>query len=253
MPGRGSHFTGPIRNAPKRGSLNDRSWFSELPVGMTDPDYTHLLYDFQVATDYDTTKWTITGAGTPTAAVGTTTNINGLLTLTTTNTSADACIVQGKQDSWKLDTTAGADPAGKRLWFEASVKPSNVATLDMFVGLSEIQSDVITSSQNYVGFRMTTGAATLAYQTALAGTQTSVTTVYGGSASTYSMLTTAQTLLGFTWAQGNHINFFVNRAYVATISTNLPTAGMAPAFDIITNSANARTLLVDYIYIAKER
>lgn len=254
MPARGSHFTGPVRHAPKKSNSHPREWYRELPVGMNDPDYTHYFVDFLKATDYSTSDWTLSLVNTGTAAVGTTTNVNGVLTLATSGASGDLDNLQLKQDSWVLDTADGADSAGKRLWFETSVQPSNVADVDLFVGLSEIQTNVISTSQNYVGFRMTNGAATLAYQTCASNTQTSKTLAVGSGAA-QSLTTSAYTKLGFVFYNGGAVDFYVNRAYILTITTNIPAAatGLAPVFEIKTNSANARNVLIDYLYIAKER
>lgn len=250
MPNFGTHLSGPVRNTAKKENSNEREWFSNLPLSHSDPDFFYYTNDFSSIGNYNTTDWTLTLVGTGTVAVSTTTNsANGTLLITTGAANGpDSNNVQLKEASWLLDSSVGANDAsqaGKRLWFETKLRVSNVADVDLFIGLAQI-STTVQSANDRVGFRMTTGAALLNVETSVGGVATSVS-------STQSMVAATDIRLGFMYEGGNSVRFFVNRGWVKTVTTNLPTAVMAPGIYVAANSANARTSLVDYFSIHKER
>lgn len=233
----GTHLTAPVKYAAKKTNSNQLEWYGNLPVGI-DPDFPLEYNDFKVAGDYSTTNTTLTLVGTGTAAVGTATNVNGLLSLVTTNGNGpDSNNLQSKQLTWKLE-------ANKKLWFESNVSISNVSDVDMFIGLSIASTTLLTATE-YVGFRVTTGAATIAAQTCLASTITTVTTGQSAVAGTL-------VKLGFQFDQ-NVVKFYINRSYVGQSTTNLPTAALAVSANVTANSANARTMVIDYWFVSKER
>lgn len=237
-----THFSGPVLNRDKAGTGSSRAWFSNLPIGESDPDLVKLMRDFTLPTDYSTSDWTLTLTGTGTAAVNTTSGEgNGVLALVTTGASGDSNELQAKTDAWTLTD-------GKRLWFECSVSSSDVAAVDLMVGLSE-QTTTPLTSQNYVAIRMPTGAAALVGECVNGGTKSSIN--FPTDDSELAASTLAQ--LGFYYDGEGGVHFYFNRNEVGHITSNLPTAALAPLVFIQTNSANARTADVDYIYVAKER
>src|ERR1035437_8613753 len=143
MPNLGTHLSPPVKYTAKKENSNENEWFSNMSVG-TNPDVVKWMQDFVVPTDFNTTDWTATEVGSGSQAVGTSSNASGILLLTTGSANGpDSESIQPKSATWILDATVGANNAflaGKRLWFEASVEPSNVATVDMFVGLAAIST-----------------------------------------------------------------------------------------------------------------
>lgn len=231
----GTNFLGPVSHMT-RNDYTPRQWFGGLPIGES-PDYCVQFNDYVKATDYSTTDYTLTLVGTGTAAVSTTSAENGALVLTTTNSSSDSNSLQAKQEAWKL-------VAGKQLWFECKVQTSNVADVDLFIGLASTDTTPLDATDR-VGFRMTNGAATLNYETSVGGTATSATTGQSLVAATSATLS--------IWWDGATLRFFVNRNLVVATQTNVATAAMALTAHIKTNSANARTATIDYFFVAKER
>lgn len=233
------HVLGPVLNKALPTDSRPREWFSNLPL-YPNPDYVHQFLDFVQADDYNTTNYTLTAVGSGSAAVGTTV-ANGNLALTTGNAGTDSENLQAKQLPWTLDATSP-----KRLWFEANLSVSNVADVDAFIGLSESATDVF-SSTNYIGFRITNGAASIAALTCASSTATTVTTGQSAAAATL-------VKLGFLFDGGNVIKFYINRAYVGKSTTNIPTAtAMAITAKVKANSANARAMNIDYWLVAAER
>jgi hypothetical protein len=273
MPQFGSHLTGPIRHTTKYRDQSNRAWFQNLPVGMNDPDFVNDFIDFTKAGQYSTTDYTLSSSANgslSTAAVNTsgTNNIgssaqsvNGALLLQTGSTAGNFTNVQNKVLAWILDRSLVPNihslQSAKQLWFEAafSADLSN-SDVDCFVGLSEIQNSIIGSaglSQNYIGFRVTNGAATLAMVASTAGSVSKLTTSVGSGNSNSIALGTL-TRVGFVFSGSNNVDFYVNRNYMNSLQiTNLPTSPMAVAFQICTNSAVNRSMVVDYVYCSKVR
>lgn len=239
---RGSSFSGPLKNRVVSDitSGSARQWYSGMPF-LNDPDYVSQFNDFVKADDYNTTNYTLTLVGSGTAAVATTTNEkNGALVLTTTGASSDSNSLQAKQEVWKLES-------GKQLWFEANIQASNVADVDLFIGLANTDTTPLDATDR-IGFRMTNGAATLNYELSVGGVSTGTVATTGTSmqASTYKKL-------GFYWDGSSVVKMYVDRVLTNTVTANIPTAQLCLTAHIKTNSANARTAIIDYWYACKER
>lgn len=249
MPQLGTHISHPLKYKAQKVNSNGKEWFSNLTIG-NDPDFTVFMNDYLKASDYSTADTTLTLVGTGTAVVNTTSNdINGVLLITTGAANGpDSCNLQNKGANVKFDASVGSNNAalaGKRLWFETALAVSNVADVDLFIGLSQI-STTIQSANDRAGFRMTNGAATVALEASLGG-------VLKSQASGQSLVAATQTMLGMRYDGGNAIHYYINRNWVGTATVDIPTADLAYGIYVASNSANARTASVDYWFIAKER
>jgi hypothetical protein len=230
-----TRFLGPVQNREK--GDGSRQWFSNLPMGYG-PEVVEYYNDFLSAQDYNTTNFTLTLVGTGTAAVNTTSNNNGLLLLTTTNTSADSNSLQGKQESFKIQS-------GKRLWFETKLQASRVTDADILIALAKTDTTPLDDS-DYVGFKVTNGAATVDAKTVASSSATTTSAVA-------TLVAATDMTLGFYWDGISRVYFFANRGLVATHTATIPSAGLALTAHIKTNSANASVLTIDYLYAAQER
>jgi len=233
-----SHYSGPLLDS---GIDVDREWFRDLPV-QNNPDYVTLFDDFVMVDDDQTNDWTVVkDAG---AAVGIEADIqHGVLDLTSTaTTDNDGASIQGNE--------VFAAQTGKSLWFEAYVKLHDVDDCDMFVGLCEnfaTNPEACLTSSNRIGFQIAEGAASLLAKSEKDDTETSVDSQEDAVDATW-------VKLGFRLYSTTHIWFYVNRQEVALITTNIPTANMAPAFFAMSGSATGTFVnRIDYIGVWAER
>jgi hypothetical protein len=273
MPHFGSHLTGPVRHTARFRNQSDRAWFRDLPIGMNDPDFVHHFLDFEKVDDYNTTNYTLSSSGTGTsAAVNTSANgnlgssamsVNGALLMQTGSTAGNFANVQSKVLGWQLDRTNLIPNMlniqdGKPLWFEAAFSADvSASDVDVFLGLSENATSVIGPSGvsgNYLGFRITNGTALVRYVASSASTVTSGSTQSGGSANTVTHTQGTLTKVGFAYNGANAVDFYINRNYMNTfIVPQVPTSPLALTYQIVTNAATNRSLVLDYVYCAKAR
>lgn len=282
MPNFGTHLSGPIRHTTRFRDQGDRAWFRDLPVGMNDPDFVHHFVDYIKVNDYVTTDYTFSSSGTGGGAIAATSSSavmtgaalpgqpvlsganygvpwSGALILTTGSTAGNYANVQNKVLNWLLDPSIVANnhPAqtSKKLWFETAVWVDTSATdVDAFIGLSETQTNLVGLSQNYVGFRIRNSGNTVNFVSSTANVVTSSTAFAPQGSVTTSIQPNTLVKLGFVFDNSNSINYYVNRNFVGTSGPGtFPTSPLATSLQITTNSANNRTMLVDYFYVCKTR
>jgi hypothetical protein len=187
-------------------------------------------------------------------------SVNGALLLQTGSTAGNYACAQYKTLSWILDRAIVAntheDQSAKNLWFEAAFSGDVSATdVDLFVGLSETAASVVGPSpisQNYIGFNVSNGATAVKYISSTGGTSVSGS-VSDGSGNAVSLVQGTLTTVGLKF-NANNVDFYVNKNYMHSIQVNsLPTSPLALTFQVVTNSATNRTLVLDYVYVAKNR
>lgn len=233
-----THFTGPVLNATHR--KDSREWYSGLPVGL-DPSFSTYFNDFLVAQNYSAGDWvvTVTQAGSGNAAEAITADERcGALTITNDNADNDLVAIQSAEEFIKLS-------AGKQVWFETKLKLNEVGQQDMFVGMAITDTTALATSSD-CGFLLTDGASTLDCKTTLASTTTTTSAVATLVADTY-------VTLSFYWDGVNKVRFFVNRALVASHTTNIPTAAGALTLHVQNGEAVISTAIVDYFFVCQER
>jgi predicted nucleic acid-binding protein len=232
------HFKGPILGAAHDG---DRQFFQDLPL-VVDLDHHIFFDDFNQLAINSTNDWTVVKDASATVALGADA-ASGTVVLTSQATTDD--------DGASIQTQELFLPAvGKKIWFETRIQGSTVADMDIFVGLSEnfaTNPEAVLTASNYIGFRVTDGSAVIAAQCEAADTQTTQSTGVSAVDATY-------ITLGFVVNGTSKIDYFVNRAYVCSNTTNIPTTELAVAlFELSGSITGTRSMTVDYVFAAASR
>lgn len=233
------HSTGPQLNTElNRGS---REWFSKLPV-QPGPDYAIYFNDFLAAQDYAASDWDITtteaGTGDATEAIAAD-ELNGALVITNDDANNDSDSLQLNQENWKL-------ASGKRCWMEMRVKVNDADQVDVFVGLCVSDTTPLVATDR-CGFQIDDGDASILCKSEKDTTETSTDSGKDASDATY-------VKLGMYWDGASSVSYYVDRAKVATHTTNIPDdENMAVTLHIVNGEGAAQSLTVDYIYVCQER
>lgn len=203
-------------------------------------DWFELFLEFLTTGAYVATDYTITSTGTPTIAVSTS-EIGGALVLTTGATSGNNTFHDSKQLVWKWTS-------GKALEFETRFKLSVVADVDLVLGLQVTDTTPLAVTDG-IWFAKDNGDAFLDFRIAKASAQTDLTNI--------------ATLANDTWIKAgfyydgtdaHKMQVFINDVRIGAVPiTNSPTAALCLSIGVQTNSANARSLSVDYIRVRQER
>jgi hypothetical protein len=190
---------------------------------------------------FTVSDWTITttegGSGDATEAL--TDETNGVLLIT--NDDAD-------NDSDELQHVGEAflPAAGKRIYFEALVKVSDVDDTDLFVGLAQTDTTLIDGATNAVFFRSDDGDAALDGVARASSTETATTGMVNYVDATY-------VKLGFKIVGTSYVEYWVDDVQRGTVKTNIPTTELRVSFGIQNGSGTADTLSIDYFIAAQER
>ena len=217
---------------------------SQLPI--LDPTKVYVWFnDFD---DYDAAQWVITtteaGASSATEAVG---NADGgVLVITNDSNDTDADYLQwsGVSGSGAAETFKFA--TGKKLWFKARWKLSDVTDTAAVMGLQITDTTPIDVTDGVFFYKADTAAAlTLEVEKDNTATSTAVATMV---ADTYIVTT-------FYYNGVNAIEAFIDDVKVGTsVTTNLPDdEELTISFGLLNGGAAANVLSIDYILVAKER
>ena len=253
-----THFKGPIEFSsatPALENLNIGTW----------PDQQYYMEDFQGKV-LDTTNWwtALKDAGAPTIAlVGDGKNGELLLSSQATTDNSGSSIQQG-QEVWSLPTLEK-----DTLYFETRVKASAVATMDMYVGLSETfttNPEAVLLSANLIGIQLINGSGQVVTTTEAAGTGvTRVSTEALGLMADATYITLGFVARNNPTTSRNRVDFYVNRNLLCThnndgvvggtqTASTIPTANMKLAlFELSGNATGTKTLTVDYVMAAQDR
>lgn len=225
---------------------------SRLPFGLstrkkntlwgeyTHPDETdqHLYFtDFNA---YSATDYTITvvGSSTPALVAGD----GGLLGITTSASSGDSAFLQKTIASFTFET-------GKPMWFGCRFKVSTLATTVVF-GLQVIDTTPLDVTDG-IYFLSTTATG------AITGIVRKNATTGSTSAAVGSLVADTFTELGWYWDGKDTVAFFqegVQKSSVTGVAANyLPDTTCTMSFGVQTDSANARTMTIDYFAASKSR
>lgn len=234
-----SHFTGPVKNKVK--SSGQRGFFSDLPVGHG-PEICSYFNDFIRSTDYDANDWTITtteaGSGSATESLAADEKYGALIILND-NADNDVDNLQMNEENWKLES-------GKQVWYESRIKVSDATESDLFVGLA-ITDTTARDASDRVGFAKADGSTALSCESVKNSTSESTASIATVVDDTY-------LVVGFHYDGKSKIEFYIDRELVATHSTTIPDdENLAVTLNIQNGAAAAKSLTVDYIYVAQER
>ncbi len=240
-----THFKGPVL-------FSNASAFENLKMSMW-PDQFTYMDDFNQGALDTTHNWTIVKDSGAAAAIVADAR-SGELSLTSANTTDnDGASIQGKQEYFSLPSTAG-----NKLYYETRIKMSDVDQMDVLVGLTETfatNPENALASSNIIGFLLTDGSAVIAGVTEASDTATTVTLD-----TTLSTLTNdTYVTLGFVATKANSdgnnkVDFYINRKYAGTSTTNIPTANMKMmAMSVSGDATGQKVTTLDYMMGAQDR
>lgn len=238
------HFNGPVLENDKSAG-GGRGEFRNLPAGaIMHPDYVVVMDDF---VEYDANDWTIVkDSGAAVAAAADT--LNGAITLTSAaTTDGDGASIQKTEEGFALTV-------GKRLWFKARLKVSDADDMDMFVGLCETfatNPEACIAASNRVGWQLDDGDATPRTTTESGDTES---TTDAATDTSQDLADDTYVELGFYWDGKNRVDYYKDGEYIATETTNIPTANLLPAvFSLSGSNSGTKVTTVDYVFCCMER
>jgi hypothetical protein len=238
------------------GLTNAATWQTMGLAGLPDPTWAHTYaqdFDQYVAAD-----WSLTGTGTPAAAL--VAGNGGILQLATTAGATDASFLQKTPAAFAVNT------ANKQTFFKFGGTPSSAAGA-FYCGLAAIGSGAESALVNGIVLYKAAGAATIVLDIIVASAHTTF-------AFPAACVVTAATFieLGFAVdAVGNVLAFWnpttgynqVNGGVVGSVTTRgcvavaaaptLPAVNMAPIVGYTNNSAVAQTVNIDFLVASTER
>ena len=191
-------------------------------------------FDYYAAGD-----WTVTETDSG-ATQALTDGDGGLLLITNTAADNDLVALQKKGNSYTF-------AAGKKLFFEARFKVSDATQSDLVMGL-QVTDTTPLAVANGVFFIKNDGAATVDFVLTKSSTSTTTSSVATMANDTFIRL-------GFYY-DGSAMSYFIDGVLAGTCAvTNLPlsTTALTVSFALQNGEAAAKTMTVDYIFVAKER
>ncbi len=191
-------------------------------------------FDYYVAGDWTVTE-TDSGA-TQALADGD----GGLLLITNTAADNDLVSLQKKGESFLFES-------GKRLFFEARFKVNDATESDVVIGL-QITDTTPLDVTDGVFFIKADGAATVNLLVEKNNTATTTSSVATMADDTF-------ITLGFYYDGSTQIQYSVNGTVLGTsVTTNLPDdEALTVTMALQNGAAAAKTMTVDYVFVAKER
>jgi hypothetical protein len=215
--------------------VGEQSLFAELGQPAATIFHTYFEdFDYYTAGDWTVTE---TDAG---ATQALTDGDGGLLLITNTAADNDLVSLQKKGESFRFES-------GKALFFEARFKVSDATQSDVVIGL-QITDTTPLDVTDGVFFIKADGAATVDFRVEKNNTATTASAMATMANDTYIRL-------GFYYDGSSAVQYFVNGTYTgSSVTTNLPDdEDMTVTIAIQNGEAVAKTMTVDYIYVAKER
>jgi hypothetical protein len=216
-------------------NVGEDSLFADLAMPAPTLFHTYMEdFDYYTAGDWTVTE---TDAG---ATQALTDGDGGLLLITNTAADDDLVSLQKKGESYRF-------ASGKKLFFEARFKVSDATQSDLVIGL-QITDTTPLDVTDGVFFIKADGAATVNLLVEKNNTATT-------SSAIATMANDTFIRLGFYYDGDSQIQYFVNGTLGgASVTTNLPDdEDLTVTFAIQNGEAVAKTMTVDYIFVAKER
>jgi len=215
--------------------VGEQSLFAELGQPAATLYHTYFEdFDYYTAADWTVTE---TDAGATQALAD---GDGGLLLITNTAADNDLVSLQKKGESFRFE-------AGKALFFEARFKVSDATQSDVVIGL-QITDTTPLDVTDGVFFIKADGAATVDFRVEKNNTATTASAMATMANDTYIRL-------GFYYDGVSAVQYFVNGSIAgSSVTTNLPDdEDMTITIAIQNGEAAAKTMTVDYVYVAKER
>jgi hypothetical protein len=216
-------------------NVGEDSPFADLSMPVPTLFHTYFEdFDYYAAGDWTVTE---TQAG---ATQALTDGDGGLLLITNTAADDDLVSLQKVGESFRFAT-------GKKLFFEARFKVSDATQSDFVVGLQITDTTPLDVSDG-VFFIKADGSTSVSLVVEKNNTATTTTSVATVANDTFIRL-------GFYYDGASAIEYFVNGVTRGTsVTTNLvDDEDLTPTFAIQNGEAVAKTMTMDYIFVAKER
>lgn len=210
--------------------------------GAPSPFKFHTYFnDFDVFTAGD---WTVTvvDGGTDTAQVTAIGDADGgVLTVTTNDADNDNVCLEAQGESWKFE-------AGKKLWLAARFSVSDADDSDLYIGLHSTDTNPFsTAPAQRAYFLLAEGAATVTFDV-----DDNAAPAASGTVATLADATMIE--LAAYYDGVSTIELFANGVKTAEMTgVAIPDTELAIGFGVATGTTAARTMLVDYLMVAKER
>ena len=216
-------------------NVGEDSPFADLT--MPAPTKFHTYYedfDYYVAGNWTVTE---TQAG---ATQALTDGDGGLLLITNTAADDDLVALQKVGESYRF-------ASGKKLFFEARLKVSDATQSDVVIGLQITDATPLDVSDG-VFFIKADGSTSVSLLVEKNGTATTTSSVATMANDTFISL-------GFYYNGASSIEYSVNGVVKGTsVTTNLPDdEDMTVSIALQNGEAVAKTMTVDYVFVAKER
>lgn len=232
MPSSPARFPTGVTNVTSRDTLGS----------LTFPDPTKVHVWFDDFDKYTAADWTITTteAGSGSASESALGTKGGILLILNDDADNDADFLQWTTESWRFTS-------GKKLWFKACFQVADATQSDIVLGLQITDTTPLAVSDG-VYFQSDDGDANLDVHVTKDSTSTSATAV-----ATLADATT--TAVGFYYNGDDEIAYFVDNVQKGTLATtNLPDdEDLTISFGIQNGEAAAKSLTLDYIFVAEER
>jgi len=215
-------------------NVGEDSLFADLAMPAPTKFHSYMEdFDYYVAGNWTVTE---TQAG---ATQALTDGDGGLLLLTNTAADNDLVSLQKVGESFRF-------ASGKELFFEARLKVSDATQSDLVVGLQITDTSPLDVTDG-VFFIKADGSTTVSL--VVEKNNTATTTSVG------TMADDTFISLGFYYDGASTIQYSVNGSVLGTsVTTNLPDdEDLTVTFAIQNGEAVAKTMTVDYIFVAKER
>jgi hypothetical protein len=215
-------------------NVGEDSPFADLAMPAPTKFHSYMEdFDYYTAGDWTVTE---TQAG---ATQALTDGDGGLLLLTNTAADNDLVSLQKVGESFRF-------ASGKELFFEARLKVSDATQSDLVVGLQITDTSPLDVTDG-VFFIKADGSTTVSL--VVEKNNTATTTSVG------TMADDTFISLGFYYNGASTIQYSVNGSVLGTsVTTNLPDdEDLTVTFAIQNGEAVAKTMTVDYIFVAKER
>ncbi|CAB4144768.1 hypothetical protein UFOVP468_55 [uncultured Caudovirales phage] len=219
-------------------NVNDVDLFAD----MVQPDPTLFHQYFQDFDTYVAGDWTVTETDAA-ATQALTAGDGGLLLVTNTAADNDLVALQKNPAAWTFT-------AGKKTFFRCRFKVSNATESDLVFGLQVVDATPldVTDGVYFLKADGSTNVAIIARKNASTGstTATAITT----------MANDTFIELGWCYDGQSTIAYEVNGTVLGSLdgsSSYLPDTTCTVSFALQNGNAVARTMTVDYIFVAKER
>jgi len=233
-----THYSGPLQYSGKGAT---GAWGTDLTTTV-DTDVIVAMDDFVGVALDGTNDWTVVKDASATAAIGADI-AGGVLDLTSAaTTDNDGASVQGNE--------IFLPAADKVIWFETELQCNDVDQNDICVGLTvnfATNPEAMLTAADRIVFQVDDGNASILCKTEAGGVETSTDSGVDLVDNTY-------VILGFRVQGTGLVDFYVNRQWVASHTTNIPATELAVAAMSLSGDAlGTHRTRIDYLFAAATR